>query len=60
MTENGVSPTRMNGVDRRSDPFVELFKKPQAGYHGVLYVGQISAAGPANDEQTGDKSDQSR
>jgi hypothetical protein len=50
-TEKGVGPTRMNGVDRGRDPFIELFNKPQAGYHGAFYVGQISAADPVLDEK---------
>ena len=48
-TDKGVGPSRMRGVDRGNDPFIELFAKPQDGYHGTFYVGKISAARPVHD-----------
>lgn len=45
-TEQGIGPTKMKGVDRGNDPFIELSPQPQDGYHGVLYVAKISAAPP--------------
>jgi hypothetical protein len=45
-TDQGVGPTRLDGVKRGDSPFVELFDSPKGGYHGLLYVGSATVAEP--------------
>lgn len=45
-TDQGVGPTRLDGVKRGDSPFVELFDSPKGGYHGLLYVGSATSAEP--------------
>ena len=52
MNEKGPGPSAFPGTDRGQDPFIELFKKPKNGRHGVLYVGKITAAKPAVSRNT--------
>ena len=47
ITEQGSGPTKFNGKDRGPQPFVKLFENAASGYHGMLYVGPITAAKPA-------------
>ena len=59
-TEKGVGPTRMKGIDRGNDPFIEVFPKPRDGYHGMFYVAKISAAHPVHAQKDRGESDQKK
>ncbi len=59
-TEKGAGPTKMNGIDRGDDPFIEIFPKPRDGYHGTFYVAKISAARPAHDQKDRGESEQKK
>ena len=60
VTDKGVGPTRMKGVDRGNDPFIEVFTKPQDGFHGAFYVAKISAAHPVHRKKDHDESGQKK
>ena len=46
ITERGTGPTNFSGKDRGPLPFVKLLESADSGYHGMLYVGRITAAKP--------------